>query len=354
MQIGLFHTAQWPEGTEQKDRYEEALGQALLAEELGFDSVWLTEHHFFRHGIISDSLSVLAYLAGRTSRIRLGTAVAVLPLHNPIRLAEATATVDLMSGGRLDFGVGKGYQTGEFKGLGVDMDDRETRFDEALEVILKGWASTEPFTHKGKFWSFEDANPQPKPFQAPHPPLWMATDSDSGFRKIAENDWGLLLPQGRSPASVADQVGRYKAALAAAGREYDPQKVVLARALYCGPSDEKAWDEVAAPYSQFVALAASLAAPGRTPSKVSKDPYALDAELRSSALFGSPETCLKMLAELREIGIERVIGFVHIGGLSNQQVRHSLKLFAAEVIPNLTNGIGTEAPTEAAVVAGKS
>jgi probable F420-dependent oxidoreductase len=348
MQIGLFHTAQWPEGTEQSDRYQQALDQAVLAEELGYDSVWLTEHHFFRHGIISDSLSVLAHLAARTSTIRLGTAVAVLPLHNPVRLAEATATVDVLSGGRLDFGVGKGYQTGEFKGLGVDMDDRDTRFEEALEVVLKGWASREPFTHTGKFWSFEDSNPQPKPVQRPHPPIWLATDSDSGFRKIATNGWGLLLPQGRSPAAVADQMERYRAALAEAGREYDPQKVVLARALYCAPTDEQAWDEVGEPYAQFVALAASLAAPGRTPAKVKTiNPFALDADLRSSALFGSPETCAKMLGELREIGIERVIGFVHIGGLQHEQIESSMRLFAAEVMPRLAGS-----PQDAVATAG--
>jgi probable F420-dependent oxidoreductase len=337
MQVGLFHTVQWPEGSAQVDRYRDAMEQAVLAEELGYESVWLTEHHFFRHGIISDSLSVLAYLAARTSTIRLGTAVAVLPLHNPVRLAEATATIDQLSGGRLDFGVGKGYQTGEFKGLGVDMEDRDTRFDEALDVILKGWTTTEPFSHTGKFWSFEDANPQPKPVQRPHPPVWLATDSDGGFAKIAANDWGLLLPQGRSPESVAGQVERYRKALADAGREYDPQKVVLARALYCAPTDEQAWDEVAEPYSEFVRLAASLAAPGRTPSKVSKDPFALDAELRSSALFGSPEKCLDMLSELQEIGIERVIGFVHIGGLRHEQVVDSLRLFSSEVLPNVSS-----------------
>jgi probable F420-dependent oxidoreductase len=335
MQIGLFHTVQWPEGSQQHDRYQQALEQAILAEEFGYDSVWLTEHHFFRHGIISDSLNVLAYLAARTSTIRLGTAVAVLPLHNPVRLAEATATVDLMSGGRLDFGVGKGYQTGEFKGLGVDMEDRDTRFEEALDVVLKGWSADKPFSHSGKFWSFEDSNPQPKPVQRPHPPIWFATDSDSGFRKIATNDWGLLLPQGRSPAAVSDQVERYKRVLSEVGRAYDPQKVILARALYCAPSDEQAWAEVGEPYSEFVALAASLAAPGRVPSKLSSDPFALDADLRSSALFGSPGTCLKMLAELREIGIERVIGFVHIGGLRHEQVVASLKLFASEVMPVL-------------------
>jgi probable F420-dependent oxidoreductase len=333
MQVGLFHTVQWPEGTTQNDRYRDSLDQATLAETLGFDSIWMTEHHFFRHGIVSDSLSVLAYLAGKTSTIRLGTAVSVLPLHNPVRLAEAAATIDQLSDGRFDFGIGKGYQVGEFKGLGVDMEDRETRFNESLDVILEAWASDEPFSHKGKFWDFQDSNPQPKPLQQPHPPIWMATDSDSGFKRIAENEWGLLLPQGRSPESIGGMLERYRAALAAAGKEYDAEKVVLARAMYVAETDEQAWDVVGGPYSEFVRLATSLAAPGQNPAKLSMDPFSLDTELRKSALFGSPETCVRMLEELREMGIERVIGFVHIGGLTHQEIVSSLELFAAEVLP---------------------
>lgn len=335
MRVGLFHTVQWPEGTEQRNCYEESLAQAVVAEELGFESLWLTEHHFFRHGIVSDSLSVLSYLAAKTSTIRLGTAVAVLPLHHPIRLAEASATVDVMSGGRLDFGIGKGYQTGEFKGLGVDMTNRDQRFDEALDVLVKGWTSEEPFTHEGAFWSFQDANPQPKPIQGPHPPLWLATDSDSGLGRIAQNGWGLLLPQGRSPEAVGAIMDRYRAALGEAGREYDPQKVVLARAMYCASTDEQAWNDVGQPYIDFVTRAVSLAAPGRAPSKPAASPFDLDADLRSSAIFGSPATCVRMLDDLRALGIERVIGFAHIGGLSHEKILASLRLLSAEVLPTV-------------------
>ena len=117
MQIGLFHSIQWPEGSNQRDRYDQALTQACRADEAGFDSVWLTEHHFSRHGIVSDSLMVLAHLAARTSHVRLGTAVSVLPLHHPVRFAEAVATVDQLSRGRLDLGIGRGYQPGEFRGF---------------------------------------------------------------------------------------------------------------------------------------------------------------------------------------------------------------------------------------------
>ena len=121
MKFGIFHSVQLPDPTRQNEYYRDALEQVLWAEQLGYDSVWMTEHHFSRHGIVSASLSVLAYLAALTSRIRLATAVTVLPFHNPIQLAETAATVDLLSNGRLDLGVGRGYQWGEFRKFNIPM-----------------------------------------------------------------------------------------------------------------------------------------------------------------------------------------------------------------------------------------
>ena len=112
--------------------------------------MWLTEHHFSRHGIVSDSLMVLAHLAARTSSVRLGTAVSVLPLHHPVRLAEAAATVDQLSGGRLDLGIGRGYQPGEFRGFGVDIAEKHDRFAEALDVLRPLWSTEGPVSHSGR------------------------------------------------------------------------------------------------------------------------------------------------------------------------------------------------------------
>src|SRR3954447_5075337 len=176
MQIGLFHTIQWPEASDQADRDEQALTQICHADAVGFDSVWLTEHHFSRHGLVSDSLTVLAHVAARTSSLRLGTAVSVLPLHHPVRFAETVATVDQLSRGRVDVGIGRGYQPGEFRGFGVDIAEKHDRFEEALEILGPLWATDDPVSFSGKFWSSEDAAPQPRPYQRPHPPLWVATD----------------------------------------------------------------------------------------------------------------------------------------------------------------------------------
>ena len=333
MQIGLFHSIQWPEGSDQRDRYEQALAQAVRADELGFDSVWLTEHHFSRHGIVSDSLMVLAHLAARTQRVRLGTAVSVLPLHHPLRLAEAAATVDQLSGGRLDLGIGRGYQPGEFRGFGVDIADKNDRFAEALDVLRKVWAADGPVTHEGRFWSFEDAAPQPRPVQRPHPPLWVATDSPDGLARCAAEDWGVLLPQGTSLTVTAQQMKRYAEALAGVGAGPERGRAYLARAAHVAATDEQAWAEAEGPYKDFLGYADKLRKATSAGAAGGRSPFDLDADLRDSALFGSPETVLSRLRDIRELGIERVMLFVHLGGLPHETILSSLDLLAREVLP---------------------
>ena len=334
MQIGLFHSIQWPEGSDQADRYTQALTQACHADALGFDSVWLTEHHFSRHGIVSDSLMVLAHLAAHTSHVRLGTAVSVLPLHHPVRFAEAAATVDQLSRGRLDLGIGRGYQPGEFRGFGVDIAEKYERFDEALEVLRKVWSADAPVSHSGKYYSFEDAAPQPRPFQQPHPPLWLATDSPDGLALCAEEDFGVLLPQGTSLTATAGQMKRYADALAGAGHGPERARAYLARATYVASTDEQAWAEAEGPYKGFLNYADKLRrAHASGGENGGRSPFDLDADLRSSVLFGSPDTVIAGLRAIRELGIGRVMLFVHMGALPHEKIMASLDLFASEVLP---------------------
>lgn len=334
MRIGLFHSVQWPEGSDQRDRYAQALTQACRADELGFDSVWLTEHHFSRHGIVSDSLAVLAHLAARTSTVRLGTAVSVLPLHHPLRFAEAAATVDQLSGGRLDIGIGRGYQPGEFRGFGVDIAEKHDRFAEALDILRQVWTTEAPVTYSGSFWSFEDAAPQPRPLQRPHPPFWVATDSPEGLAMCAAEDWGVLLPQGTSLTVTAGQMARYGEALAGVGGGPGRTRAYLARAAHVAVTDEQAWAEARGPYEDFLGYADRLRR-GNGQASGGRSPFDLDADLRSSALFGSPETVLAGLRDIRELGIDRVMLFLHLGGMPHEKIMASLDLLGREVLPVL-------------------
>jgi len=191
MRFGLFGSAQAKRGGPDVDSgagFWEFVENNVEAEALGYHSSFLVEHHFTGFGQISATLSLLTWLGARTRTLRLGTAVMVLPWHNPVLLAEQAATLDLLSGGRLDFGIGKGYRYNEFAGFCMPMEEAEERFDESLEVILKAWTLDAPWSHRGKYWQFEGVVVEPPPAQKPHP--------RSGWARAA------LPPSGRWPRSA--------------------------------------------------------------------------------------------------------------------------------------------------------
>src|SRR5690242_19071444 len=172
MRFGLFCSpkADVPGfGPETGRGFFEYLDFNVEAEALGYHSTFSVEHHFSGWNQVSSTLMLLAALAMRTSSLRLGTAVIVPPWHNPVLLAEEAATLDLLSRGRLDLGVGKGYRHNEFKGFQISPDEAEARFDEAVEVMTRAWTTRERFSHKGRFWHFEDIVVEPPPAQRPHP-----------------------------------------------------------------------------------------------------------------------------------------------------------------------------------------
>src|SRR5215472_14925235 len=175
MKFGIFILPSWPEAeTSQQGRiYQEAVEQIQYAEELGFDAVWLAEHHFTRFGIVPSAIPFATYVAAHTKTIRIGTGVSVLTFHNPIFMAEETAMLDVLSNGRLDFGVGRGQVVYEYKNFKVEYDSRTQRFQEIVDIILGLW-STPGFTYHGQYYSVDDMTIAPVPVQRPHPPLYLA------------------------------------------------------------------------------------------------------------------------------------------------------------------------------------
>src|SRR5216110_246886 len=167
MRFGLFGSAQarrpapGTELTDSSQGFREWIDNNVEAEALGFYSTYVVEHHFTGFGQVSASLNLLTWLGARTSTLRLGTAVLVLPWHNPVLLAEQAATLDLLSGGRLDFGIGKGYRYNEFAGFRVTIDEANARFEECLSVVVKSWTSNEKFSHRGCYWQFDEIVVEP-------------------------------------------------------------------------------------------------------------------------------------------------------------------------------------------------
>src|SRR4051812_30301206 len=236
MRFGLFGGALARRGmpaAESARGYHDFIEYQVEAEALGFYGSFVTEHHFTKIGQISATLNLLTWIAALTTTLRLGTAVIVLPWHNPVLIAEQAATIDLLSGGRLDFGVGKGYRHNEFVGFGIPMEEADARFEESLDVISKAWISGEQrFSHHGKYWQFENVVVEPPTAQKPHPPFWMGAGSPESIRKVADRGYNLLLDQFASFEAVAERVALFKSEVEKRGRKFNPMEVAVARAFY--------------------------------------------------------------------------------------------------------------------------
>jgi alkanesulfonate monooxygenase SsuD/methylene tetrahydromethanopterin reductase-like flavin-dependent oxidoreductase (luciferase family) len=233
MRFGLFGSAQARRGAGDPVRgFRDYVDTCVEAEALGFNSSFLVEHHFSDLGQVSASLDLLAWVAARTTTMRLGTAVIVLPWHNPVLLAERAATLDLMSDGRLEFGVGKGYRHSEFAGFCIPFEEAQPRFEEALHVIITAWTSNARFSHNGNFWHYEDIIVEPPPSQRPHPPVWIAASKPDSIRNVAASGYKLLLDQFASTETTGERLAVFRAECEARGRSFDPMDVAVARNLY--------------------------------------------------------------------------------------------------------------------------
>jgi alkanesulfonate monooxygenase SsuD/methylene tetrahydromethanopterin reductase-like flavin-dependent oxidoreductase (luciferase family) len=346
MRFGLFGSAQ-ANGT----TLEAGVGQGfhdyidynIEAEALGYQSTFLVEHHFTGWSQVSATLNLLTWLAAKTSTIRIGTAVIVVPWHNPVLLAEQAATLDLLSGGRLDFGVGKGYRHTEFHGFNIPIEEAEARFEEAMDIILRAWTSRERFSHQGRFWAFNDVIVEPAPAQQPHPPLWMSAGSEASIRRVARRGSNLMLDQYAGPALIAERIAIYKAALAEHGRAFDPASVAAARDLYVA---KDAADKEAA-LERLNANRARMIAHARDPNQAGGSHILSYSQAglpdTSTALVGTADEIEEKMATLAEVGVECLL-FSAVGGS-----RESLRRFARDIMPGFSHTTPIVPPVMAAV-----
>lgn len=298
----------------------------IAAERLGFHSILVVEHHFAGVGQLSP-LQVLCYLAGRTSRIRLGTAVSVLPWHNPIVLSEQVATLDVLSGGRVDFGVGKGYRQAEFDGFCVPIGESHARFEEAMEIIRKAWNSTGRFSHHGTYWNYENIQSEPRPVQQPHPPFWQGVGSEGSIRNAARQGFNILLDQLSSIATTIERVAIFRDECDRAGRHYEPGMVGVTRNLSIVKDDAERRAAIHERRASMQRLA-SLAR-GKDSERLAGAGSMSDADIEKddSALLGSPEEIVARLRQLQAGGVDYVL--LTQKGLWGQ----GMHTFAAEIAP---------------------
>jgi alkanesulfonate monooxygenase SsuD/methylene tetrahydromethanopterin reductase-like flavin-dependent oxidoreductase (luciferase family) len=334
MQFGLFGGAQAgrPGGGAMGQGFHDFVDFNVEAEALGFHSTFLVEHHFSGWNQISATLTLLTWLAARTRTLRLGSAVMVLPWHNPVILAEQAATLDLMSEGRLDFGVGKGYRHNEFLGFAVPPAEAEARFDEALDVILKAWMSDERFSHRGRFWQFEYIVVDPPTAQKPYPPIWMAAGSPASIRKVAERGFNLVLDQFATIETIGERIALFKNEVAVRGRRFDPMQVTVARDTYVARNQADKEAALARNLKGHERILSVARSPGRAGgSHILAYSHSLDAAEQAS-LIGTPDEIAAKLEALRKAGVEYIV-------LSFNGARNSLRRFAREIMPAFADGV---------------
>ena len=327
MKFGLFGGARARGGPAgDSEGYHDFINYVVEAERLGFSSVFLVEHHFTGFGQVSASLNLLSYLAARTSKIRLGTAVVVLPWHNPVLVAEEAATLDLLSNGRLDFGVGKGYRPYEFSGFCIAQDEATERFDEAMQVIRKAWTSKGRFSHHGKLWHYDDIVVEPAPIQQPHPPFWMGAGSAESIKRAAREGYNLLLDQIAPVDVIIDRVRVFREECEAIGRRYDPMMVGVTRGLQIVHNDEERKRAILTRREVLKNIGDLARGPGAERyHQIKDDPD--NFELDDAPLLGTPEEIIERLKRLEAGGVENVLFAAPGASIAG------LRTFAEEIMP---------------------
>jgi alkanesulfonate monooxygenase SsuD/methylene tetrahydromethanopterin reductase-like flavin-dependent oxidoreductase (luciferase family) len=359
MHLGLVMECDYREGTTQEDAFEEAFALLETAETGGLDGVWLAERHFAAPGqsldafgagipsIASAPLILASAMAVRTSRVRLGLAVGVLPLYHPIRMAEEAATVDQISKGRLDFGVGRSGFPRAYAGYAIPYEESRQRFHECLEVIRKAWTS-ERFSYEGKYYTFNDVCVLPKPFQKPSPPVRVAATTRETFPQVGQMGYPIFVGlRGFDVPQVAAHLNVYRQAWQEAGHT-GHGNVFLRIPVYVAPTMQRAYAEpqastmrsyqrLARQFARTAGTAGTTASEERLERAERLAQVSYDDLWRDRLAYGTPSMVVERLQHLRDtLGLAGIVIEPNVGGgIRRELVLQSVRLFAQEVAPGL-------------------
>jgi len=345
MRFGTFSYTQARPWSSERQAFEELLEQIELTERLGFDEAWFAEHHHSDYGLLASPNLITAALARRTNRLRFGNLVNALPLHDPMRLAEECAMLDILTGGRLNVGLGRGVPKDDMKHR-LDRDTAQARFEEGIEILMRAWTG-ETFSYSGKAWAYEEISCRPQPLQKPHPPIYYGATSPDSPAMVARNGWNLALS--RQPlANCARAISAYRAERAKHSRLTGKGDAIMVRDIYVADTDEQAWREAVPELTRFWQLASENFWRGdglsgddlvRLTERYVYYPGGLTVKRLdewSTSLIGSPDTVIKKARAMIETARpDSLVGMFSFGGLKHEQVTHSLELFGSKVMPAL-------------------
>jgi alkanesulfonate monooxygenase SsuD/methylene tetrahydromethanopterin reductase-like flavin-dependent oxidoreductase (luciferase family) len=351
MHIGLMMECDYRAGKTQEEAFQEALSTAAHAEEWGFDGVWLAERHFAPPesgraipSVVASPLIIASAIAAKTMRIRVGTAVLVLPLGHPVRMAEEVATLDHISQGRLDLGIGRSGFPWAYEGYDIPYSESRERFREFFDVMRLAWTQ-ERFSYEGKYYTFRDVCLIPKPYQKPHPPLRYAATTRDSFTAMGE--LGLPIFAGLGGAAVpelARAIAVYREAWREAGHPGDGD-VMLRVGIYVAADKERAFTEPQASTMSYynrirqglLQTAGAFGGELRAQRAQNLATLTYESALQDRLVYGTPDAVASRLHELREeLGLSGVLMEPNVGGLMPPELLdNSIRLFGQEVAPQL-------------------
>lgn len=348
MDFGMFLEFQPRPEQAVDDTFREGLALVDAAESWGLDAAWLAEFHFSpQRSVLSSPIVLAGAIAGRTKRLRVGMAVYVLPLTHPLRIAEEIATLDQISNGRLEVGIGRSGFTNFYQGYGIPYTESQARFEEALDILRKAWTG-EVFSHAGQFYAVRDVQITPPPHQRPHPPLRIAAASAGTFARIGSQGLPIFVGlRGDGTAELAANLRAYRDAWASAGHPGNGS-VLLRVPVYVGDSEDKAHEEARASLTHYFDRQSRLVAadaarrsantPGgdekrETAAKLAALSYS--DIVASRVAIGSPRGLVDRFTQLNEeLGLDGIVAELNAGGLLDEAtVLASLRRLTGEVMP---------------------
>lgn len=340
MDIGTFLLMQSPSHRPSTEIYARGMEQAQAAEALGYRNCWLGEHHFSTYGYLSRPLQFATHIAAKTKTLRVGTAVIVIPIHNPLLVAEEIATLDLLSGGRADIGFGRGYQQYEFARFGLDLDKARERYDEALDIVLKSLEG-EPFSYAGTHYQIPETVVFPQPQQQPHPPVWIVAQSPYAVEATVRRGFNVLTGGFGVTFEHFAAFGKMFDEVCAKVQPKVKPRVGVQRAIYVAENDADARD--AAEHARWnMRVTMSLrnryeqVENGKAVPIVAKSEPSIDELLDRYLCIGSPDKCISQIKRLQEVmGITHFNCSFWFGDLDQKRVLRSMERFAKEVMPAL-------------------
>ena len=364
MRFGMFFELQMPKpwsANAESDTFWQAIEQVTLAEEMGFEQVWLVEHHFLSEFAHSSAPEItLAIMAERTSKMRLGFGVVLTPVHHPLHVAARVATLDIFSHGRVDVGVGRTKGPYQLNPFGTDVSDAHSMMLETLECLPGMWTQ-EVFSHEGEHWSIPAREVIPKPVQKPHPPLWMACTQEDTFKLAGDLGLGCLVNTLGGTDKTRSLIDTYYRAVenATPAGHFINKQVVASTIGFCGENDAEARQkgaEVAGWYLeqsrkrftlewsgvdsnlvpedyQFYFQGAARGGPSQDPQQ--QAPPTSDQLLAGGGYcVGDPDACIQVIEEFESMGVDEIMPIFQAGRASHEEVMNSIRLFGRYVIPH--------------------